>query len=63
MGGTYTGCGNCENAIAEFNINVDVEASAAILHSNIKRKFILPYDTVLGYSFQNEKGHAVFRNE
>ena len=51
MGGTYIGIGTCENGISEFNVTVDVEASSAVLYSNIKRKFLLPFDTILGYTY------------
>lgn len=39
MGGTFIGVGNCHNAVSEFNVKTDVEATAAVLL--VKKKYLV----------------------
>ncbi|CAD8188943.1 unnamed protein product [Paramecium octaurelia] len=62
MGGTYMGVGNAANSVAEFNVQTDVEATAAVAMAKFKQKMLLPFDVVLAYTLDKQNGKVIFEN-
>ncbi|CAD8178152.1 unnamed protein product [Paramecium pentaurelia] len=61
MGGTYMGVGNAANSVAEFNVQTDVEATAAVAMGKFKQKMLLPFDVVLAYTLINKMEKSFLR--
>lgn len=63
MGGTYIGVGNQSNSVAEFNVMVDVESTAAVVMSPYNFKILLPFDVVLAYGCTDESGKKLYQSQ
>ncbi|CAD8076617.1 unnamed protein product [Paramecium primaurelia] len=60
-GGTYRGVGNVANSVAEFNVQTDVEATAAVAMGKFKQKMLLQFDVVLAYTLINKMEKSFLR--